>query len=878
MLSPDLARIRSFEVVPSLPEPLKPLLDIAYNLWWSWHPEAVELFIRLDRNLWHETHHNPVKLLGMVPQQTLDTFSRDEGYISSLARVQENLQRHMTRTPWLQSTEHRDAKDFTIAYFCAEFGLTECLQVYSGGLGCLAGDHLKSAAELGLPFVAVGLLYRNGYFQQYLNADGWQQEYYPELDLANLPLRPVSDSKGNQVKVTVDLPGRVVHIGLWLVKVGRIPLYLLDTNLPENEEDDRGITSQLYGGDMETRIKQEIVLGIGGVRALEAINIRPDVCHMNEGHSAFLALERVRRLIEEHDLSFDEARQAGAASNVFTTHTPVPAGIDRFPPDMVDRYFRSYVPGLRLDMEGLFALGRENVFNKHEFFSMAVLAIRTSSWANGVSKLHGKISRHMWQGIWPQVPESEIPIKHVTNGVHARSWLSSELMYLLDRYLGARWQNNPADQSVWKAVMEMPEEELWRLHERRRQKLVIWARRRLRKQFEARNINPDHIAAAADALDPMALTIGFARRFATYKRGNLFLRDPDRLMRLLSDADRPVQFIFAGKAHPADGGGKELIRQIVKFARESDAGHKIVFLENYDINVARYLVQGCDLWLNTPRRGMEASGTSGMKAAMNGVLNCSIMDGWWDEAAEPDLGWSIGRGEEYSNPAAADDLESRAFYDLLEQEIVPLFYNRDSQGIPRQWVTRMKKCIASLAPGFNTNRMVQEYAEKLYLPALRRGRDLTADKLKKSVELAHQKVRLRGAWGKLRVDMVQAKTEQAMGVRDALPVTATVYLGELQPDEVKVQAYTGPLDTAGRIVGGKPVTLKHDKSLGKGKHRFTGEINAINSGRYGFAIRIVPGDEIFDITPEPGLIHWEGVKSKPAAAEAVVAEAEQAAT
>ncbi|MEX0887621.1 MAG: alpha-glucan family phosphorylase [Phycisphaeraceae bacterium] len=849
-----------------MPKPLQPLLDVAYNVWWTWHPEAVELFVRLDRNLWHATHHNPVKLLGMVPQQTLDAFARDDGYLTSLARVLENLGRHMERTPWLQSTGH-ETGDFTVAYFCAEFGLAESLQVYSGGLGCLAGDHLKSAAELGLPMVAVGLLYRHGYFQQYLNADGWQQEYYPDLDLANLPMRQVLDKNGKPLTVGVEMPGRQVRIGIWQVQVGRIPLYLLDTNLPENDEADRHIAAQLYGGDMELRIKQEIVLGIGGLRALEALGIDPDVCHMNEGHSAFLALERIRKLIEKHGVSFDEARQAAGASLVFTTHTPVPAGIDRFPPDMLERYFRHYHGSLRLDMEGLLALGRENVFNRNEFFSMAVLAIRTADWANGVSKLHGRVSRHMWRGIWPNIPEEEVPVSHVTNGVHARSWLSGDLVYLLDRYLGLRWQNNPADQSVWNAVEEVPDEELWRVHERRRQKLIVWARRQLRAQLEARGKNPDNIRETLEALDPNALTVGFARRFATYKRGNLFLRDADRLLKLLADTDRPIQFLIAGKAHPADSGGKELIRHIVKFAQDSEAGHKIVFLENYDINVARYLVQGCDLWLNTPRRGMEASGTSGMKAALNGVLNCSVLDGWWDEAFRNDLGWAIGRGEEYANPAVADELESQALYDLLEREIIPLFYDRDSQNIPRTWVQWMKRCIANLAPRFNTNRMLQEYTEQLYLPALARARTLNAGKLENAVEVARQKVRLRDAWHELRVESVEAPIDQPINVREHLPIKVVAHLGELKPDELRVQAYTGLIDNENRLTQGEPVDLKHERNLGKGRHRFVGRIDAGNSGRYGFAVRIIPGGNFFGRPPVPGLIHWEHQDAVPAPAE-----------
>jgi len=856
MLSPDVARIRSFKVVPSLPKPLEPLLDIANNIWWSWHPEAVDLFVRLDRNLWHKYNHNPVRMLGNCPQETLDEAARDEGFLTSMRHVFETLQGHLVRTPW-HTTLKQDTDNLSIAYFCAEFGLTECLPIYSGGLGCLAGDHLKSAAELGVPLVGVGLLYRHGYFQQYLNADGWQQEYYPDLDFSTLPISRVRDDSGRQIKVSVQLPGRDVHIGVWKVRVGRIDLYLLDTNVPENDEADRAITGQLYGGDMETRIKQEIVLGIGGVRALSACGIEPNVFHMNEGHSAFLALERIRTLIEKYNVTFDEARQFIAAGNIFTTHTPVPAGIDRFPPEMIQRYFSHYHGSLHLDMEGLLALGRENVYAQNEFFSMAILAIRTADWANGVSRLHGQVSRAMWRNIWPGISQSEVPITHVTNGVHARSWLSKDLIYLLDRYLGSRWQNKPADQSVWQAVADLPDEELWRVHTNSRHRLVLWTRRNLCRQLEARGTNPKQAREIADQLDPNALTIGFARRFATYKRANLLLRDSDRLMRMLTDADRPIQFIIAGKAHPADGGGKDLIREMVHFSRNSDAGHKIVFVENYDIHVARYLVQGCDVWLNTPRRGMEASGTSGMKAALNGVLNCSVMDGWWDEAYDTDLGWSIGRGETYSNLDVQDDIESQSLYNLLEQHIIPVFYDRADHGLPRNWVARMKKCIATLAPLFNTNRMVKQYTEQLYLPSFHRAGLLGQDNLKAAVALAHQKERLRAAWGHMNIEDVQAETAIPMGVGQRLDLNAVVHLGELKPEEVRVQVHIGILDNDGQIIEGYTQDLSHLEELGDGRYRFGGAISPDTSGRHGFALRIVPGGKSFEGIVSPGLIKWE---------------------
>ncbi|MEM6853921.1 MAG: alpha-glucan family phosphorylase, partial [Planctomycetota bacterium] len=865
MLSPEHARIRSFEVVPALPDALSPLMPIAHNLWWSWQPAAVGLFKRLDAELWESTGHNPVELLGTVHQTKLDAAAADEGFLAAMREVKAELDRDLARTPWHTQTGHELPADSTVAYFCAEFGLAECFNIYSGGLGCLAGDHLKSASELGLPLIALGLLYRHGYFQQYLSADGWQQETTPDLDFANLPVEQVKDDAGKQVVVHVDLPGRTVAIGLWKSTVGRIPLYLLDTNLEANRPDDRAITGQLYGGDMETRIKQEIILGIGGVRALEAVGIRPDVCHMNEGHSAFLALERIRRLIEDHDLTFDEARAQAASSHVFTTHTPVPAGIDRFPADMVKRYLESFAPSLRLDMEGVLALGRDDVSNKSEPFSMATLAIRTSDACNGVSKLHGVVSRDMWQAVWPHVPQEEIPITHVTNGVHARTWLSDDLLGVMQKHLGDRWRDHPDDHTIWNAIHDIPDDELWRIHQAQRHALMDWVRQTLTRQLADRGVSPAKINECVEGLSDDALTIGFARRFATYKRGNLILRDAERLKRILMHADRPVQILIAGKAHPADGGGKDLIRQLVHFGLESEAGHKVVFIENYDMHVARHLVQGCDIWLNTPKRGMEASGTSGMKAALNGVLNCSILDGWWDEAFTSEVGWAIGRRENYANQDLADDIESKALYDLLESQIGPMFYGRDEQGLPREWIAMMKSCIATLAPFFNTNRMVQQYAEELYFPALRRAHAMKQDDLSPARDLAHQTTRLRHAWSKLAVTDVAVDTTHPLGVNEPRPLTVKVKLDGLTPDEVRIQVYTGQLDPDGRLTHGHATDLTPTQKTGEGEHEFTGQLIAEGSGRHGFAIRILPGGAGFEPLTIPGLIHWEQVPPAPAA-------------
>jgi len=847
--------IRTFQVFPDVPAPLAPLLEIANNLWWCWHPDAVELFRRLDRGLWEEVHHNPVKLLGVINQTVLAKMAEDDSYLAYLQRVYTSFKAHIAEKGWYNKA-HGDKARLLVAYFSAEFGLHESLPIYSGGLGILAGDHLKSASEIGLPLVGVGLLYRNGYFQQYLTADGWQQEAYPELDFYNLAVEPLRYTDGSPVHVRVDLPDNAVFCKVWKASIGRIPLYLLDTNLQENSPADREITSRLYGGGTEMRIKQEIVLGIGGVRALEALNVNPSVFHMNEGHSAFLALERIRMLLESSGLSFDEARQFVMATNVFTTHTPVPAGIDTFNPEMMLKYFNNYFPHLKLDQDGFLALGRENPADRKQGFSMAVLAIHLADGVNGVSKLHGEVSRKMWHSVWPQVPPEEVPIKHITNGIHTRSWLSSDMAFILDRYLSSKWQSDPVDQSVWEGISQIPDEELWRAHERCRERLVSWTRKTLGEQLSRRGASFDEIAMADEVLDPEALTIGFARRFATYKRGALLLRDPDRLRRLLEDTKRPIQFVFAGKAHPADHEGKELIKMIVNFARNPLVRRRVVFLENYDISIARYLVQGVDVWLNTPRRPYEASGTSGMKAAVNGVPNCSILDGWWVEGYEPETGWAIGRGESYADPNYQDQVEGLALYDILEKQIVPLFYKRTVDNIPRDWIARMKTCMRKLAPVFNTNRMVREYAERFYLPAAVRGTALGADSLARAKALAKSKDRLRGKWGGIKIVGVHTSGNGHYRVGENMQVEALVELPDLEPKDLQVQLYAGVINATGQIEEPITMAMTHTKLIANNRHLFTGAIACQTSGRHGFAIRVLPGGEDLATPFEPGLILW----------------------
>ncbi len=848
--------IRTFTIVPSLPAKLERLRELAYNLWWCWNLEAIDLFRRLDRELWEESGHNPVLMLGTIKQERLEEAAEDDGFLAHLERIAQQYDRYInSQNTWYKKAHGAPGKP-CIAYFSAEFGLTDCMPIYAGGMAVLAGDHLKSASDLGLPLMGVGLLYQEGYFRQYLNTDGWQQELYPQNDFYNMPVQLEQEEDGTPVTVQVDYPGRKVTAQVWRAQVGRVPLFLLDTNIPANSRQDQDITDELYGGDLEMRIKQEIMLGIGGLRALEALGMRPTVCHMNEGHSAFLALERIRILVEEQGLSFAEAREAATAGNVFTTHTPVPAGIDRFPPELMDKYFSAYYSELGLSREEFLALGRANPADNGEPFSMAILALRLAAHTNGVSRLHGRVARKMWQSLWPGVPEDEVPITSITNGVHIPSWISFDMAGLYDRYLGPRWLAHQADQTVWGRVDEIPDEELWRTHERRRERLVAVVRRRLSEQLEKRGAPLSEVERASEVLDPAALTIGFARRFATYKRATLILRDPDRLASILNDKAHPVQIIFAGKAHPQDNPGKELIQQIIHLARREEFRRRIVFIEDYDMSIARYLVQGADVWLNTPLRPREASGTSGMKAAANGVINVSTLDGWWDEAYEPDTGWAIGRGELYEDLNYQNDIESRAIYGILEKEIVPLFYDRNSNGLPHKWIARMKAAMRTICPIFNTNRMVREYAERFYLPAAQRYRHLAEDGMARAKALAQWKSHLHEHWPEIQVDNVEAEVPAELKVGAELQVRAQVNLGALDPRDVTVQLYYGPLDTRGEIPKGEVISMKWVESNGDGSHVFVGAIPCRTSGRYGYALRILPHHEDLSNPYEPGLILW----------------------
>jgi len=860
--------IRTFSVIPALPPAIEGLRVIAYNLRWAWDHEAIELFRRLDGDLWETSGHNPVLMLGAIEQNKLEAAARDDAFLAHLERVASQLDAYLTsESSWFHKTCSHQSDKPMVAYFSLEFGLTECLSIFAGGLGILAGDHLKSASDLGIPLVGVGLLYQQGYFRQYLNQAGWQQEEYPNNDFHNLPVSPACGGDGKPLVVVVEFPGRQVKAQVWRAQVGRVALYLLDTNFAGNARaEDRDITEQLYGGDREMRIRQEIMLGIGGYRALEALGLEPTVYHMNEGHSAFLGLERVRRLMEKRHLSFADARELASASLIFTTHTPVEAGHDYFSVEQMDRYFGDYSRSLGISRHEFLALGRRNPNDEGEF-CMTVLALRLASYRNGVSKLHGQVSRKMWQCIWPGVPVDEIPIGHITNGVHFQSWISLEMNQLYDRYLGPNWREEPANYEVWDRIHTIPAQELWRTHERRRERLVSWARLRVRNQRLRRSAPTAEIEAADEILDPDALTIGFARRFATYKRATLLLRDFDRLKRILADSKRPVQLIFAGKAHPQDNAGKELIQKITMVSREKELGHNVVFLEDYDMGVARYLVQGVDVWLNTPLRPQEASGTSGMKAAANGALNLSTLDGWWDEVwrspVRPEgIGWAIGKDETYDNREYQDQVEAAALYDLLERDVIPTFYERGADRLPRKWIGRMKGSIGTLCRFVNTHRMVSDYTCKFYAKAHAQFRHLEADGGARAKALAAWTARVRAGWGQVRVEAVEEGPGAALLVGTNVAVRARVQLGTLTPDDVAVELYLGRVDPAGEILGAGVTRMRPAGRDAAGKHVFeAGAVPCSHSGLHGFTVR-VRADHADLATAEggtplvPGLIAW----------------------
>jgi glycogen phosphorylase len=839
--------VKEFLVRPALPTAIARMSDLAYNVLWSWDHTVRSLFRRLDSALWKNCGHNPVLMLGRVPQATLERAAADSRFLAAYRRA---CDRH---TNYLERSDPAD--DRLIAYFSMEYGLVECMPIYSGGLGVLSGDHLKAASDGAVPLVGVGLLYQRGYLQQSLNPDGWQQERNPVNDFYTLPVRPLRNEEGKDLLVSVKLPTGVVFIKIWNIDVGRVKLYLLDTNIPENERpEDREITAQLYGGDNSTRIRQEIVLGIGGLRALDRLKLKPTVWHMNEGHSAFLSIERMSRLIKEYKLSFEEAFEACRSNSVFTTHTSVPAGIDLFDPALLYEYFAEYCLESGIPFDRFLALGRFRPENHHEPFSMAISAIQTSAFRNAVSSLHRQVSQEMWQELWPKLPVWEVPITSVTNGVHLLTWLNGDLAQLYDQHLQPDWRERNSDPRIWDLVEDIPPQELWEAHRRRKRYLVSFVRERVVTAAVGRKAPAAEQRRLAEVLDPDSLTIGFARRFATYKRATLLFRDIERLKRLLTHPERPVQIVIAGKAHPRDLPGKTLIREIVQLSRAPEIAKHIVFVEDYSIEVARELVQGVDLWLNTPRRGEEACGTSGMKAGVNGVLNLSILDGWFDEGYEISGGWAIGDREAYSDDQ--DEIHARAIYSILENEIVPMYYQDREGGVPVEWMRRVKQSLMHLSHQFNSGRMVGEYLTQLYEPAHQGYLEVSQDCFQPARDRARWNQRVQEVWDKVGFVEIGPGPDVSVLTGLPIPVRAVVNLAGLSPQDVRVEAVVGRIGVSGNLEETQVMTLPAAEHAGN-EYVFLKEFVPHQTGRLGYSLRISPNHYEDPLTrPCNSLLKW----------------------
>ncbi|WP_426561656.1 alpha-glucan family phosphorylase [Angustibacter sp. McL0619] len=855
--------IRRFSVRTVLPSAIAPLGDLASNLRWSWHAPTRDLFADLDPKRWAAVRHDPVALLGDLGPDRLAELAADPAFVAKVDAAAADLDGYLQGPGWY--TQHAAAAGNagaprSIAYFSAEFGITAVLPQYSGGLGILAGDHLKAASDLGVPIVGVGLFYKTGYFKQSLSREGWQQETYPVLDPDGLPLALLREPDGTPCQVRVALPGgRQLVAHVWKAQVGRVPLLLLDSDVQANDEAARGITDRLYGGSGEHRLQQEMLLGIGGVRALRLWSRltgapAPDVYHCNEGHAGLLGLERIRELVQSEKLTFDEGLEAVRAGTVFTTHTPVPAGIDRFGTDQIQTYFGgdSALPGV--PVERILALGAEDYpGGESGVFNMAVMGLRLGGRANGVSQLHGEVSRTMFDGLWPGFDDREVPITSITNGVHAPTWVDHRVFDLAEKYLGTRLV---AEANVWDDVPRVPATEVWNARREMREQLVLEARRRLRSSWLRRGASGAELGWIENVLDPDVLTIGFARRVPTYKRLTLMLRDPDRLKALLLHPDRPVQLVIAGKSHPADDKGKSLIQQMVRFADDPEVRNRIVYLPNYDIAMAQYLYPGCDVWLNNPLRPFEACGTSGMKSALNGGLNLSILDGWWDEWYDGENGWAIPTADGVDDPEHRDDLEAAALYDLIEGQVAPRFYARDDDtGLPGRWLEMVSHTLRSLGPKVLATRMVRDYVEQLYTPAARAGWALDGDGHPGARELAAWKKRVRSAWDSVRVDHVESSgVSDAPQVGDVLSVQAFVSLDGLGAGDVQVQVVHGRVSYQDELTDTQLVTLHHAESYEGGRHRFEGDIKLARTGAFGYTVRVLPSHAGLASPTELGLV------------------------
>ncbi|MFI1926693.1 glycosyltransferase family 1 protein [Streptomyces sp. NPDC020377] len=855
--------IRRFTVRPLLPDPLRPLSDLARNLRWSWHAETRDLFQSVDPERWAVSDGDPVRLLGGVRPARLTELAGDRRFLRRLSAAADDLHDYVTGDRWYQAQPRSAGLPAAVAYFSPEFGVTAALPQYSGGLGILAGDHLKAASDLGVPLIGVGLLYRHGYFRQTLSRDGWQQEHYPVLDPNELPVTLLKEDDGTPAQISLALPaGKQLHARVWLAQVGRVPLLMLDSDVEENDLGERGVTDRLYGGGSEHRLLQEMLLGIGGVRAVRTYcrltgHAAPEVFHTNEGHAGFLGLERIAELADTGS-DFDSALEAVRAGTVFTTHTPVPAGIDRFDRELVARHFGPQAELPRMDVDRILRLGMETYpGGEPNLFNMAVMGLRLAQRANGVSLLHGQVSREMFSGLWPGFDPEEVPITSVTNGVHAPTWVAPEVLRLGARQFGSGRAEDALSvggSDRWDAVADIPDQDIWELRRELREQLVVEVRERLRASWRQRGAGTAELGWIDGVMDPDVLTIGFARRVPSYKRLTLMLRDRDRLMDLLLHAERPIQIVVAGKAHPADDGGKRLVQELVRFADDPRVRHRLVFLPDYGMAMAQKLYPGCDIWLNNPLRPLEACGTSGMKAALNGCLNLSVLDGWWDEWFQPDFGWAIPTADGVgTDPDHRDDIEAAALYDLLEQRITPRFYERGRAGLPDRWIEMVRQTLTLLGPKVLAGRMVREYVERLYTPAAHAHRTMTSDTAR---ELALWKQRVRSAWPAVQVDHVETSVATATAeLGTTLALRVRVGLGDLTPDDVEVQAVSGRVDEEDRITDATTVPLKPSGGPDlDGRWLYEGPLSLDRTGPYGYTVRILPAHRLLASGAELGLL------------------------
>ena len=842
-------------VVPQLPKSINRLNEIANNLWWSWNTEFLKLFKIIDIDLWEQAR-NPIKFLKLVNQEKIEAISKNDEFLKSYNEVVKNFDNYMNSNDTWFGKNYPNNKNDLIAYFSAEYGLDEIIPIYSGGLGILSGDHLKSASDLGLPFVACGLLYKNGYFHQKINVNGEQGCEYRNIDLYNLPINPVKDENGQDMIIDMDLENRKIYLKIWQINVGRIRLYLMDSDIDKNDNDLRSVTLTLYGGDKEMRIRQEIVLGMAGVELLKKLGLKPTLYHMNEGHSSFLILELIKNIMQEKQISFEMAKEIATVQTVFTTHTPVPAGNDIFDINLVDRYFKNLCGRLGISREEFLRLGMKESEHLEPGFNMGILALKVAGKKNGVSKLHGEVSRELFSEVWPEIAQDESPITYVTNGIHTCSWLAPKLKELYNEYLPRYWQDNIHLDSTWEKIDNIPDEKLWEVHVERKRKLIKEIRDNLLQRFSNSSIGYDKVMEMVNSLNPEALTIGFARRFATYKRATLIFKDISRLTQILSDEKRPVQIIFAGKAHPQDKEGQDLIKYIHEMSLMPQFKGKIFILENYNIGLARYLVSGVDVWLNNPRRPMEASGTSGEKASVNGVVNCSVLDGWWAEGYNGSNGWAIGTNAEYNSYEEQDKADSNSLYHILEDKIVPLYYKQNDKGIPEKWVKLMKNSIKTTGGKYSTSRMVVDYVNKLYMPLCNQYKEYFQD-LEQVSQFEQWKKDLKLNWNQISISQENNVDNAKFVAGSEITVRCQVYLPNIDKNHIEVQVYFGQIQENGTV---KNVFTQAMKNVGENNdthiYNYEATINLSTGGNFGYSFRVVPKHEMLLDQENLNLVKW----------------------